>query len=37
MARPKPDPSRYFNSSPGVIRLGLVMYVLYPYGFRPRA
>ncbi|HOT84117.1 MAG TPA: hypothetical protein PLQ12_12565, partial [Candidatus Defluviicoccus seviourii] len=33
--RPKPDsPFRYFNSSPEVIRLVVMMYVRYPLSLR---
>ncbi|WP_413992494.1 hypothetical protein ACMDCR_10625 [Labrys okinawensis] len=34
MARPKLNPSRYFNSSPEVIRLAVMMYVRYPWSLR---
>ena len=30
MAHHEPSPFRYFNSSPEVIRLGVMMYVKYP-------
>ena len=30
MVSPKPNPFRYFNSSPEVIRLAVMMYVRYP-------
>jgi putative transposase len=30
MARPKPNPFRYFDSTPEVIRLTMMMRVLYP-------
>jgi putative transposase len=36
MPRPKksPSPFRYFNSSPGVIRLAVLMYVRFPLSLR---
>jgi putative transposase len=34
MTRPKPNPFRYFNSSPEMIRLAAMMYVLYPLSLR---
>ena len=34
MARPKPTPFRYFNSSPEVIRLAVMLYVRYPLSLR---
>ena len=34
MLSPKPNPFRYFNSSPEVIRLAAMMYVLYPLSLR---
>ncbi|GLS18253.1 hypothetical protein GCM10007874_12690 [Labrys miyagiensis] len=34
MARPKLNPFRYFNSSPEVIRLAVMMYVRYPLSWR---
>ena len=34
MLSPKPNPFRYFNSSPEVIRLAVMMYVRYPLSLR---
>jgi putative transposase len=34
MARLTPNPFRYFNSSPEVIRLAVMMYVRYPLSLR---
>ena len=34
MTRSKPNPFRYFYSSPKVIRLAAMMYVLYPLSSR---
>ncbi|GLS19206.1 hypothetical protein GCM10007874_22230 [Labrys miyagiensis] len=34
MSRPKPNLFRYFNSSPEVIRLAVMMYVRYPLSLR---
>jgi putative transposase len=34
VARPKPSPFRYFNSSPEVIRLAVITYVRYPLSLR---
>ena len=34
MVSPKPNPFRYFNSSPEVIRLAVMMYVRYPLSLR---
>jgi putative transposase len=34
MARPKHNPFRYFNSSPEVIRLAVMLYVRYPLSLR---
>jgi hypothetical protein len=34
MARPKPNPFRYFNSSPEVSRLAVMLYVRYPLSLR---
>ena len=34
MALHEPSPFRYFNSSPEVIRLGVMMYVKYPLSLR---
>src|SRR6267142_5576666 len=34
MLSPKPNPFRYFNSSPEVIRITVMMYVRYPLSLR---
>ena len=34
MARSKPNPFRYFNSSPEVVRLTVMIYVRYPLSLR---
>jgi putative transposase len=33
-SKPKSDPFRYFNSSPEVIRLVVIMYVRFPLSLR---